>query len=204
MLMEDDHAEYNANRLLDLYLMSLIGANLHLVSPSRENPYFSTSSMKEASTINEIVQNWDSDACEAYTRLSLGLHSVFLPYWKMSMLPKQRQVGHVTKRILCSRASLALTLRYLAAGPDLLDMSLLSSKSVSFVSRNLQFGLDCLLRALSDLSEARTGIPTEEYARKVGDIVGKSEGWAIAGCAFVLDGSIHELEKDEKAQVKYL
>ena len=81
--------------------------------------------------------------------------------------------------------------RYLAAGPDLLDMSLLSSGSVSFVSKNLRFGLDCLLRELFDLPEARTGIPTEEYMRKIGDIVRKSEGWAMAGCAFVLDGSIN-------------
>jgi hypothetical protein len=56
---------------------------------------------------------------------------------------------------------------------------------------------------LQNIPAATTIYPPTMYFQQIGDIVGNLYGEVMRGCIFITDGSLHALEKDERAQSNY-
>jgi len=128
------------------------------------------------------------------------LHDEFLVFWKKPMSRRKLTNGHLPQRALSSHACLGLTLHWLAHGPTLTSLCMFIGKTSSTASRYLNYGLQTLFDALQNLPSASVTPPSPQYLMQIGNSCGSLYGDVMTGCALITDGSIHPLEKDERAQ----
>ena len=74
---------------------------------------------------------------------------------------------------------------------SLKDRTIGAGGSASFASINITFGLYCLLRAPRDTPEARGDIRSAKHIRKIGHIIGNSEGLLIVVVPGYTSASAH-------------
>jgi hypothetical protein len=75
--------------------------------------------------------------------------------------------------------------------------------SVSSVSRYMQWRIFVLHDILQNILAATTTCPPAMYLQQIGAIAGNLYGEVMRGCIIITDGSLHALEKDERAQSNY-
>ena len=175
--------------------------------PYRLDSSYLTLKNLEPGRADNFFKKADDRNLSAVTRLNratfVRVHEYFLRNWVKSSKLCRTYRGKTSNRRMNSLTNLGLVLHWLAKGDSLTSLCLFYGTAPSTLSRYLKFGLDCLFKALKGMPNATLSPPSHIYMKDIGASAGVMYGDIMKGCAFVTDGSLHELEKDAAAQWNY-
>jgi hypothetical protein len=153
-----------------------------------------------------ILENGDSQCFVKYIRFNRAVfeclaQKVSFVYDSISLYQTNGQ-ARLHSRAFSSKEALFLTLRYLASGIMLNDLSLICGASPSTISRSIVRCLDCLLAVLRRWNQSRFRIPsTSEEASRMSALASHH----VPGCdgfIGVMDGKVVSMERPDDSHVQ--
>ena len=171
-----------------------------------ERPFLHSSSLPIGS-INQFGASADSSSLESLVRLDRTTFDYLLaPFAShyQSSFSQTGLLGRAFRRKLTPSGCLVLALYFLSHAPSLASLCLFTGCVMSTTSKYLHFSLRKLLKVLHEVDGASLDPPSHEYMMRLVELSESVMGSpCMKGCIMVVDGSLHALEKDAKANTNF-